>query len=219
MNYKLVCFDLDGTIIDKTIFIWHTLHDALGTSKEWRQKGIDDYESGKITYAEWAKHDIEGWKKVGATKQKIKEALKPLKLMNGAKEVLETLKKQGIKLALISGSINTALEHVIPNYKDYFDYVFINNVIYDEQGNVQDIEATKYDLKHKASGLKLIAEKENIDVKDCVFIGDHHNDIHIAELAGLSIAFNCKSDALAQIADHLIMEKDLRLILPHIISQ
>ena len=210
----IICFDLDGTIIDETIFIWHTIHEALKINKKWRQIGIDNFDKGIFTYDQWAKHDIEGWKKVGTTKDKLLEAIAPLKLMPNALETIKELKSLGYKLAIISGSINTAIEKVMPNYKDYFDYVFINNIIYNDDGTVKDIEPTKYDLKHKATGLKRIAEKENIPLSNCVFIGDNHNDIHIAEAAGLSIAFNCKSDSLAQISDHVIMEKDLSLILP-----
>ncbi len=36
MKYKLVCFDLDGTIVDDTIFIWQTIHNHLKTDKKRR---------------------------------------------------------------------------------------------------------------------------------------------------------------------------------------
>lgn len=216
MKYKLVCFDLDGTIIDEIIFIWKTIHQALGTDKENKQY-VEEFYNKKITYEQWAKKDIELFKKAGANKEKLMEIIKPLKLMPGALETIKKLKKQGLKLAIISGSLDLALEHAFPEYKKFFDDILINKIFFNEDGSIKDLEATKFDVEHKATGLKEICKRENIDPKECVFIGDNHNDVHIAELAGLSIAFNCKSETLAEIADVVIEKKDLREILKHII--
>lgn len=217
MRYKLVCFDFDGTIIDETIFIWQIIHDNLDTDKEKRKEGVDNFYSGKITYEQWAKSDVELLKKAGADKKRLMEIIKPLKLMPGALETIKELKSRGIKLAIISGSIDIALELLIPDYRDFFDDVMINRLSFNEDGSIKDIEATKFDMEHKATGLKYIAGREKIPLSECVFIGDNHNDIHIAEIAGLSIAFNCKSESLAEVSDVLIEKKDLREILKHII--
>lgn len=217
MKYKLVVFDLDGTIIDETIFIWQTIHDYLCTDKELRKKAAEKFYNDEISYEEWAQHDIKLWKKKKATKQDILNAIKPLKLMEGALETLKELKKKNLKLAIISGSLNIALEKVLPDYKDYFDYVFLNKIFFSEDGEILRLESTKFDFKHKATGLKYIAKKEKIDLKEIVFVGDHDNDIYIAELAGFTIAFNSKSEKLNKIADVVIKKKDLREILKYIV--
>lgn len=216
MPYKLICFDLDGTLIDETIFVWQTIHDALKTDKEARKKAMDDFYSGRISYSEWARHDIRIWKREGANKKILLNAIKPLKLMKGAMETLRTLKKRKLKLAIVSGSIDIALKSVLPNYKEFFDDVYINKIIFEKNGKIKKIIPTKYDIEHKGLALKEIAKKEKIKLKECVFIGDHHNDVNIAKIAGLSLAFNCKSDKLAQISDVLIKKKDLREILKYI---
>ena len=216
MKYKLVCFDLDGTIIDDIIFIWQTLNEGLGVSKEVRQFGIDSFKSGKFSYSEWAHYDIEEWKKAGTTKEKILELLKPLKLVKGAKETLVGLKKEGYKLALISGSIDIALDILLPDYDEIFDDVFINKLKFNDDGSIDAIEPTAHDFEHKATALKDIAKREGLDLKECVFVGDHENDVHVAEEAGFSIAFNCKSDMLAQISDVVIEKKDLREIIKYL---
>ncbi|HIH43486.1 TPA: HAD-IB family phosphatase [Candidatus Woesearchaeota archaeon] len=228
LKYKLICFDLDGTIIDETIFIWQTLHDALGSDKVRRKKYAQDFVDKKITYRQWAEHDLELWREVGATRSKMLDATKGLILMPGALETLNELKrlkekakKEGnfFKLAIISGSLNIALEKVLPNYKDYFDDVYINHLIFDGKDgeNLVGIKTTAFDFENKADALKEIVARENIPLGECVFIGDHDNDIHVAEIAGLSIAFNCKSERLAQIADIVIEKKDLREILKYIL--
>ena len=71
-------------------------------------------------------------------------------------------------------------------------------------------------MEHKATALREIAEKHNIKLSECVFIGDHHNDVIVAKVAGLSIAFNCKSEDLRKAANICIEKKDLREILKFI---
>lgn len=216
MKYKLICFDLDGTIIDDVVFIWDTIHDHYNIPKSKRQEAVEDFVSGKISYQQWANHDCKLLMAVGATKQGLLDSLKRMKLMKGAMETLEDLKNSGMKLALISGGIDFALDHMIPSNKEIFDDIFINYFIFDKKGKLIRINGTKYDCEHKATALKEIAKREKIKLSECVFIGDNHNDAHAAKAAGLSIAFNSKSEQLNEICDIVIKEKDLRLILKHV---
>jgi len=213
MKYKLVCFDLDGTIIDETVFIWQTIHEKLETDGGRRKKLREQFYSKEISYEEWAKYDIELWKEKNARKNDILNALKDIRLMKGAGETLAELKKKGYKLVVISGSLNIAIEKVLPDYREIFDYIFINEVFFDKEGNLKEVKATKYDFEHKATGLIEIAKKENISMKECVFVGDQFNDVHAAEKAGLAIAFNSDNEELKKVCDVVIDKKDLREIL------
>jgi len=47
--------------------------------------------------------------------------------------------------------------------------------------------------------------------------GDHHNDVTIAKIAGLSIAFDAKNEELRRTADVVIDRKDLREVLKYIV--
>jgi len=157
------------------------------------------------------------WIEKGATKEQFIEAMKSIKLMEGALETLKELKKQGIKLAIISGSLNIILEHFIPDYKEFFDDVFLSELCFDKKNKLVKAKVTEYDMLKKAEALKKIAKRENIDLKETVHIGDHHNDVAIAKIAGLSIAFDCKDDELRKVADVVIEKKDLREVLRYIL--
>ncbi len=218
MNYKLVCFDVDGTLIDNLEYSWQVFHDYFRVNNERREKAKEDYYSGKISYLDWANHDINMWLELDKTRNDFISAIEGanLKLMEGASETLAELKKRGIKLAIISGSISIIIEHFIPNYKELFDDIYLSWIDFDNQGKIKRIKATAYDMEHKATALKKIAEKENFSLDECVFVGDHHNDVEISKVAGLSIAFNCKDERLRKTADIIIKKKDLREILQFI---
>ncbi len=47
MKYKLVCFDLDGTIVDDTVFIWQTLHEHFKTDKKKENKQLKNITTKK----------------------------------------------------------------------------------------------------------------------------------------------------------------------------
>ena len=216
-KYKLVCFDVDGTLIDNVKFSWQIFHDYFQTDRHRREDAKNRFFNGQITYKEWAEHDINLWKERGAKKSEFFKAIGHLRLMEGAMETLKELKKNGIKLAIISGSLNILLEKFIPDYEEFFDDVFLSRIYFDGDGSISKIEATEYDLDGKALALRKIAEREGISLKECVFIGDYLNDLKIIQEAGLGIAFNCEHEELKRVADVVIEKKDLREILKYIL--
>jgi phosphoserine phosphatase len=215
MPIKLVCFDLDGTLVDDTVYIWHTLHDHFKTPKEKRKALADDFYAGKSTYAEWAGAEVREWMSKGADRRSLFAAVKGLRMIPGVREALRELKEKGKKLAIISGSLSFVLETAFPDYRDFFDDddILISRLDFDDSGKIAGMRFTDFDMERKALGLKHLAEKHGFSLEECAFIGDHDNDIEIAKIAGLSIAFNSKSESLNEVCDHVAMEKDLREIL------
>ena len=216
-KYKLVCFDVDGTLVDNVTFSWQIFHDYFQTDKHRREDARKKFFNGEISYLQWAEHDINLWKEKNAKKQDFFRAIEHLKLMEGTMETLQELKKRGLKLAIISGTINIVLEKFIPNYEEFFDDVFLSRIYFDEENNISRVEATEFDMDAKALALKKIAEREKISLKECVFVGDYLNDMKIMQEVELAIAFNCNHDELKKIADVCIDKKDLREILKYII--
>ena len=216
-KYKLVCFDVDGTLVDNVKFSWQVFHDYFQTDEKKRQEAKKNFFKGKISYKEWAEHDIGMWKEKNMKKEDFFKAMGSLRLMKGAKEVLDELKSKGMKLAIISGSMNVVLEKFIPDYKEIFDDVFLSWIYFDENGSITKVEATEFDIEKKTIALRQIADKENIKLEECVFVGDFLNDIKIMQEAGLGIAFNCEHDKLKDVADIVIEKKDLREVLKHIL--
>ena len=212
LEYPLVCFDLDGTLVDDTIYIWKTLHEMFDTDPEARRDAYHGYFSGRISYREWFEHDIKLLKAAGADRARIVEIIDSLRPMAGAHELLFSLKDAGHKLAVISGSLDIVVSHLFD--ESLFDHVLVNRLHFNVDGEISGGDHTPYDLDGKAEGLRALAKIEGLSTSRTVFIGDNENDIWVAKAAGLSIAFNCKSDALREVCDVEIREKNLMALRP-----
>jgi phosphoserine phosphatase len=212
-NIRMVCFDLDGTLIDKTVFIWSTLHEHFASDPQKRKQAADDYRSGRISYPDWFETDLELLKAGGADRNGIFKTLKSLKLTAGAKDCLSTLKDRGYKLGLISGSIDVVLEHFFPEKP--FDHVLINRINFDQAGQIAGGTPTPYDLEGKADGLLELAKREGLTVEQCAFVGDNFNDLPVMKAAGFSIGVFVKDPQVIEAVDLHFQGGDLRDLLPH----
>jgi phosphoserine phosphatase len=204
---KLVAFDLDGVLIDGG-GSWIAAHNGLGTFEASRING-EAYYSGIISFEEWAERDVSLWK--GVKIDKLKEILFRSDLMFGIKETLPVLKKK-YKIAIISGGLKLLADHVMDLFD--LDYSFGNEILV-EKGKVAGIKQA-VDFHGKGKILSQIANAEGIATSQCAAVGDYLNDIPMFKVAGLSIAFNPKDEAVAQCADHVINKKDLRGILEYL---
>ncbi|MCX6817232.1 MAG: HAD family phosphatase [Candidatus Aenigmarchaeota archaeon] len=215
-KYKIVVFDLDGTLADGTASIWRTILESLGINEHPRRIELrDKFRTGEIGYREWAEGDMKLMVEYGVNRDKVLKALDRVKLMKGARETLDALKAKGMKLAIVSGSMDVVLEKIIPDYKKLFDYVYILKIFFDGKGSVKGID-TCHDAWNKDIALREICAAERIPLEECVFVGDHSNDVSASKIAGLAIAFDPKSDKLKAVADVVIEKKDMREILKHI---
>ncbi|MFH1133951.1 MAG: HAD family phosphatase [Nanoarchaeota archaeon] len=218
MRYKLVCFDLDGTLVENTVSIWITIHQHLRIDPAFVQEGWDLYKAGNIDWHQWADRDLSAWKESGATREDIDASISRLRLHKGVAETLGELKKAGMKLALISGSLSILLEKLIPDHREIFDSVHISELHFNADGSLSHFTHPEFVNEDKTHALLRICEELDISLQETVFVGDHHNDIEALRKAGLGIAFCPATEEVGKAADIVVTEKDLRLILPQVLS-
>jgi phosphoserine phosphatase len=126
----------------------------------------------------------------GLDEKVLAQVAENLALTEGAESVIQTLKKLGYKIGIISGGL------------DYFgdclqkrlnlDYVFAN-VLEIENGKVTgNVSGDIIDGMRKAEILKTISTVENISLQQTIAIGDGANDLPMLSIAGLGIAFHAK---------------------------
>ncbi|NPA47298.1 MAG: HAD-IB family phosphatase [Thermococci archaeon] len=179
---KLIALDLEGTLV-KTRSSWVELHKKFGTWEEGK-KYADMFFSGKISYSVWAKLDASLWK--GHTRDEIMEWVNSVEYMEGAKELIEFLRKHGFKIAIISSGLMCLTRKVARELG--VDYAIANELVFDENGVITGEVKPHVDFKGKGYLLKQL--KRRLSPVLTIAVGDGFNDVSMFKQADVSIAVN-----------------------------
>lgn len=202
MKYKLIVFDIDGTIT-KHVSSWRYIHEKLGLWDVLAKKYQEQFLMGNISYRRFCELDAAHWK--GIKEKKLHNAFKGVRYSRNAKKAVQRFKSHGFKLAAIS----TGLQFVSGKIKNElkFDYVLGNRL------NVYEGKLTggvRINISHGGKGIvfKKILKKFKVKPREVIAVGDSEGDIPMIRLAGYSIAFNSSSDELSHIVDHCCKTTD-----------
>lgn len=218
LPYKVVAFDLDGTLLKGYTFSWTLVWDYLGYSKKVQKAGMKRYRAGETTYNEWCTWACNLFIEKNLRRTDFSAITQNITLTKNFYETIRLLKKEGIILALISGGIDTFLEEKLPDAEKLFDYIFINKLTFDEHGRLYGVKSTDYDFAGKAKALEMICEINGCTLKESVFVGEGFNDQDVSNIAGKCIAYPPTTDqGVSEVANVGIHEDNLSLILEHII--
>ncbi|MBX7107326.1 MAG: HAD-IB family phosphatase [Chitinophagales bacterium] len=220
LKYKLVAFDLDGTLLKGYTFSWTLIWEYLKYPRKLQKTGMQRYRAGKTTYKQWCDWAVNLFMEKNLRREDFSAITQQVTLTKNFMDTIKLLKQEGIILAIISGGIDTFLHEKIPDAEKLFDYIFINKLQFDEDGRLSGVTTTDYDFKGKATALELICRVNGIDISESVFIGEGFNDEDIASAAGLCIAYPpSTAQGVSQVADEGIEDDDLSKIIEFIIGK
>lgn len=199
---RLVAFDLDGTLIKNIRFSWKILRDKVGLIGNDNIERKRLFESGKLNYKDWIKIDLKELGDAGLTRELAAAAVEDAKsagakLTNNFHEALAALREGGCTVALVSGGVDCVLYGFLENADEVFDQIYINRLVWDDDGALADIIPTRFDggmhckgvLGGKEGALIELCSDLDISIADSVFVGDDTNDFGVMEKAGLSIFY------------------------------
>ena len=160
--FDLVAFDVDGTLVRSAngYTVWELLNEKFTGTPELNRERYARYRRGELSYAEWVELDVTGWRDAGATRDDVIAGFEPLRLIEGVRETLDTLKRHGKRLCVISGTLDLLLETLLPDAP--FDEVYTNHIGFDDQGRIDHWSATPFDMHGKAQALRAISMREGI---------------------------------------------------------
>lgn len=188
---KLICFDLDETLIEKSS--WKQLSFALGVTVEKDRELYQEYRKGLITYDEWNNKTIEIYMKhKDANREGITKIFSKYSYNKGVREAIDYLKEKGYILVLVSGATDIIVDIVAKDLGIKY-FKANNDLIFDENDRLQGIHSCGNDEEAKLIHLEAFCEMLGVDIKECACIADGENDINMFKKTGHGITFKGKS--------------------------
>jgi len=198
---RLIVFDMDSTIVDAEII--DELAKAAGVEKEVKEITRKAME-GKLDYKKALEERVKLLK--GLPVEVLERIYNQIELTEGAKELIQALKRSGYKIALVSGGFTYFTEKLKKELG--LDYAFGNELEIENGRLTGRIKGRIIDAEEKARIIEELAKREGISKENIVAVGDGANDRIMIENAGLGIAFNAKK-ALKEVADGTLSKENL----------
>ena len=200
MRYKLVAFDMDGTLVEAGSS-WGIIHRHFGT-QERALVNLAAYERGEIDYVEFMRRDIALWQPAPHISQ-IDKILSDFRIAPNAAEVVSEIHRRGYQLAMVTGGIDLLADRVAA--KLGISHVLANGLAVDERGYLtgEGIFRVEPCLKHEV--LSKLANEFGLELAECVAVGDSKYDSNFLKCAGLAVAVG-EDATLASVADVTIKD-------------
>ncbi len=186
-DIKLIGFDLDGTLITNNS--WNDLNRAMGITFEEDEAMHQAHLMGDLVYEEWLGRLAFLYKKHGrASRENITNSLNEYYLRDGVRETIATLKARGYQTVVVSGASDLMIE-IIKNDLG-LDYAFTNNTfVFNDEDFLSDIKTLGLDTTAKEVLLRSLCVNLHIDITECIYVGDGHNDLGIFQATGQGVTF------------------------------
>jgi len=225
LPYKIVVFDLDGTLFDKP---WESKSDKVAVSTwdlVFKELGIYDlheklkkiYVNGGFrSYMEWGEMDCCTLAARKLDKQTFMRIINSRPFIGGVRETFRVLKENKIITGAVSGSFEElalrakrelGIDQVLAHCRLEFD---------EKTGLLKDWRLFATDYTDKIKFVTYMANLYKVKLAQCAYVGDDVNDIRVFGRVGLSIAFNATKPKVKEAAKIVVEGKDLRKILPHL---
>ena len=182
---RLICFDMDSTLIETEVIDELAIRAGVGD----QVKAITEAAMrGEIDFCESFRQRCALLK--GLDVSVMQEIAENLPITEGVDRLMRILKKVGFKIAILSGGFTYFGNFLKQKYN--IDYVYANELEIENGKLTGNHGGDIVDGKRKAELLRLIAQVENVDIRQTVAVGDGANDLPMISIAGLGIAFHAK---------------------------
>jgi phosphoserine phosphatase len=198
MRYKLVAFDMDGTLVEEHS-CWGIIHRHFGTQQK-ASRNLEAWERGEIDYSEFMRLDIKLWQPTPHISQ-VEEILSNFKLAPNALGVVSELRGKGYQVAIVTGGLDILAKKVADRLK--IEHVLANGLEVDERGYLTGEGIFRVEPYCKHEALEKLADRLGVRMGECVGVGDSKYDSNLFEHVGLGVAVG-RDETLARVSDVVI---------------
>lgn len=184
-NRRLVCFDMDSTLIQSEVI--DMMAEAAGVGAE-----VSEITSramhGEINFNQSFTQRMALLE--GLSVDKLDHIDRNLQVTEGAEKLISNLRLLGYKTAILSGGFEFFATRLARRLG--IDYVHANELDVANGKLTGKVSGVIVDDQRKAELLRSIADDEGIQLQQVIAVGDGANDIPMLSAAGLGIAFHAK---------------------------
>jgi phosphoserine phosphatase len=195
-NRRLFAFDMDSTLIEGEVI--DELAKLAGVAGDV-VKVTAAAMRGEMEFKESFRRRVALLR--GLPEPRVRELLNTIPLVDGAEQLIGTLKMLGYKTAILSGGFTFFAQYL--QQRLGIDYVFANDLDIVDGLVSGEVRTPIVDGARKAELLRAIAQQENISLDQVVAVGDGANDLPMLGIAGMGIAFRAKP-LVRQTASHAV---------------
>ncbi|EMI8961411.1 phosphoserine phosphatase SerB [Acinetobacter baumannii] len=184
-NRRLVCFDMDSTLIEQEVIDELALEAGVGEQvAEITERAMQ----GELDFQQSFRARVALLKGLDASV--LPKIAERLTITEGAERLISTLKALGYKTAILSGGFQYFAEYL--QAKLGMDEVHAN--VLDVQDGVVtgEVKGVIVDGARKAELLRELANKLGISLEQAMAVGDGANDLPMLAIAGLGVAYRAK---------------------------
>jgi phosphoserine phosphatase len=143
----------------------------------------------------------------------LSEVSEEISITKGGRELISVAQSKGFVISVVSGGFE---EVISPIMQELGIAYFRANTLEIEDGKLTGyVLGEIVDQAAKTKWLLDLSEKFQIVAQDTIAIGDGANDIGMVQAAEIGIAF-CAKPALKKVADVVIDERNLELVVPYL---
>jgi phosphoserine phosphatase len=179
-RFRLVVFDLDGTILEAESS-WATLNRSFGSECS---ETMECFRRGEIDYAEFMRRDIARWP-FPLHISRVRNALAGWSLRPGAEAVIAALRERGLELAILTGGVSVLAEEVASRLG--IGELLANELVTDERGFLTGEARLHVDPLRKELALARMCWALGTPREACVTVGDSDWDRSFLHAGGLGI--------------------------------
>lgn len=211
-----VVFDCDGVLVD-AVSSWRTLHDHFGTDNGFN---LQRFIRGELTDVEFMRSDIRMWKDIQnpITRDELFRAYSGVKLMEGARHVVEKLQANGVFVAIVSAGVDLFVASIASMLK--VDDWIANGFAFNDDDTLSDEGICRLHATGKGEIIHRLLEMNNLEARNCVSVGDSEMDLSMHVEGSRFFGFNPNREsslaAFESAGITVLHGKDLRALLPHL---